>query len=618
MRLRLNISRDWWMELNGKNRIEWENIRMVPILHNRVEFALEVRKAFQEFKPDHVAVEYPDTLKEKIIDGVKRLPLLSVVHYEEKDGAFTYLLLEPTDGQIEAIRLGLSEHIPLHFIDRDTEGYPPDFTPMPDPYAITRIGHLVYCQARIRMARTHALSHEDTLREKTMAYHLQQLSKTGKRILFVGGLSHTRGILDMLDQPQTQVIGRRLRKGIGLAHLHRDSSREIMGEMPFLAAAYEGGRSGLEELDRLKINSQLIDIARKKHWKKSKEELSHGQVRILNRFARNYAFLTGNLVPSFYQLIVAARGAVDDNFAYEVWEKGGDYPWQTEEPGIPVLRLKGEDLFLDNKRIRFHRQLKTLRRRLVPVPVRKRKRERHPDEWRKDFKGFSICSYPPEDIAIEGYGHYLRKKALEIKTEENMRIEPFTCSILDGLDIRETIREWGSGTIYVRAERPLKGKVGSVVVIFDPDLPNRDGREDFPWCVTWLGEHNQESDMSFYSTPAGEVMDGPGISRCQYGGFMLTYPPLRVYDIWRDPFFGFARNKPEKLLMAALDYSLEKHVVYVAATPPSGWCRSMAARLGKKIIYLPIGTFSPVTLKKIRQFHVLDGHPVRRYARQYI
>ncbi len=606
------------MKLSGKTKIEWKNIRMVPILHNRMEFALEVRRAFEEFKPDHVAVEYPDTLKEKIIDGVKRLPLLSVVHYEEKDGAFTYLLLEPTDGQIEAIRLSLSARIPLHFIDRDTEGYPPDFAPMPDPYAITRIGHFTYCQACIKMARGHAPPPEDTLREKTMAYHLQELSKTGKRILFVGGLSHVRGILDMLDEPQTQVIGRRVRKGIGLAHLHRDSSREIMGEMPFLAAAYEGGRPGLDELDRLKINSQLIDIARKRHWKKDKEKLSHGQVRILNRFARNYAFLTGDLVPSFYQLIVAARGAVDDNFAYEVWERGSDYPWQTEEPGLQVLRLKGEDLFLDNKRIRFHRQLKTLRRRLVPVPVKKRKRERHPGEWRKDFKGFSICSYPPEDVAIEGYGHYLRKKALEIKTEENTRIEPFTCSILDGLDIRETIREWGSGTIYVREERPLKGKVGSVVVIFDPDFPDKDGGEDFPWCVTWLGEHNQESDMSFYSTPAGQVMDGPGISRCQYGGFMLTYPPLRVYDIWRDPFFGFARNKPEKLLMAALDYSLEKHVVYVAATPPSGWCQSMAARLGKKIIYLPIGTFSPVTLKKIKQFHVLDGHPVRRYARNYI
>ena len=608
------------MTLIRKNRIEWQNVRLVPILHNRMEFAIEVRRQFEEFRPDRVAVEYPDTLGDKILQGVKRLPLLSVVYYEDKDGAFTYLLLEPTDGQVEAVRMALSEGLPIHFIDRDTSGYPLDYSPMPDPYAVKKIGHFLYSQAYLKVSQTHTSFPEDTLREKTVAYHLQRLSRKGERILFVGGLSHLPGLQDLLDQPQTQVIGRRKREGVGLAHLHKESSQEILSEIPYLAAAYERARSsdGLDKMDRLKIISQLINIAAKNHWKKNKEELSRTQIRILHKFARNYALLTGYLVPNFYQLIVAARGAADDNFAYEVWEKGSEYPWQTEEPGLPILHLKGEDIFLDQKRIRFHRRLKTMRRRLVPMPVRKKKRERYPGEWRKEFKGFSICSYPPEDVVIEGYGHYLKKKAFEIKSEENSRIEPFMCSMMEGLDIRETIRGWGRGTIYVKAERPLKGKVGSVVVIFDADLAKEGSEENFPWCVTWLGEHAQESDMAFYSTPAGEIMDGPGISRCQYGGFMLTYPPMRVYDIWKDPFFDFARNKPERLLMAALDYCLEKHVVYMSATPPSGWCHSMAARLGKKIIYLPIGSFSPVTLKKIRQFHVLDGHPVRKYARHYI
>ena len=592
----------------------------MPILHNRMEFAIEVRRQFEEFRPDHVAVEYPDTLGDKILQGVKRLPLLSVVYYEDKDGAFTYLLLEPTDGQVEAVRMALSEGLPIHFIDRDTSGYPLDYSPMPDPYAVKTIGHFLYSQAYLKVSQTHTSFPEDTLREKTVAYHLQRLSRKGERILFVGGLSHLPGLQDLLDQPQTQVIGRRKREGVGLAHLHKESSQEILSEIPHLAAAYERARSnnGPDKMDRLKIISQLVNIAAKNHWKKNKEELSRTQIRILHKFARNYALLTGYLVPNFYQLIVAARGAADDNFAYEVWEKGSEYPWQTEEPGLPILHLKGEDIFLDQKRIRFHRRLKTMRRRLVPIPVRKKKRERYPGEWRKEFKGFSICSHPPEDVVIEGYGHYLKKKAFEIKSEENSRIEPFMCSMMEGLDIRETIRDWERGTIYVKAERPLKGKVGSVVVIFDADLAKEGSEENFPWCVTWLGEHAQESDMAFYSTPAGEIMDGPGISRCQYGGFMLTYPPMRVYDIWKDPFFDFARNKPERLLMAALDYCLEKHVVYMSATPPSGWCHSMAARLGKKIIYLPIGSFSPVTLKKIRQFHVLDGHPVRKYARHYI
>lgn len=606
--------------MTKSDRLQWEHVRFVPILHNRVEFALEVRRQFAEFCPDHVALEYPPTLKEKIIQGVQRLPLLSVTYYEETDGTFMYLLLEPTDGQVEAVRLALEKGIPVHFVDRDTEDYPIDRTPMPDPYAIAKIGHFLYCQAYIRTHRDSQATPEDMLREKTMAYHLQQLGRRGEKVLFVGGLAHLPGLLRQLDQPQTEVIGRRHRDGVGLAHLHEESSRELLTEMPYLAAGYERLRSegGPGPLDRMEINHEVLRIARENHWKNSKEELSRSQMRVLNRFARNYALLAGAIVPNFYQLVVAARGAADDNFAYELWDKGSEYPWQTEAPGMPVLQLSGEDLFLDQQRIRLHRRLKTFRRRLVPVPVRKKMREKTPGEWKKDFKGIHICSYPPEDVAIEGYGRYLQEKALEIKSEEHQRIVPFTSTMEDGLDIRQTVRDWAQGRIYVREIRPFRGKVGSVVLIFDPDLPEKGGTERFPWCVTWLGEHDQESDMSFYSTPSGEVMDGPGISRCQYGGFMLTYPPMRVYDIWKDPYFKDARNKPEKLLMAALDYSVEKHVVYVAPSPPSGWCMSMAARLGKKIIYLPIGTFSPVTLKKIRQFHVLDDHHVRRYARHFI
>jgi len=607
------------MKTDSRHSIEWNHIRLVPILHNRVEFAVEVRRQFEAFKPDQLAVEYPDTLRDKILQGVDRLPLLSVVYYQEEDGSLIYLPVEPTDGQVEALRLARSEGIPVHFIDRDAEGYPHDDTPMPDSYSVKKVGHYAYCRAYLSNAHP-SLSHEDILREKTMAYHLQRLNRKGGRVLFVGGLAHLPGLLENLDQPQTEVIGRRRREGVSLAHLHRDSSREILSEMPFLAATYERRRSEGEasQLDRLQTNRDLIETAKRSHWKENKEELSRNQIRVLNRFARNYAFLTSQLVPDFYQLVIAARGVADDNFAYELWEKGSEYPWQTERPGLPILQLTGEDLLLDQKRIRFHRRLKTMRRHLVPVPVRNRKRERYPGQWREGFSGFSICSYPPEDVVIEGYGRYLKKKAMQIKAEENSRVVPFVCSMLDGLDVRQTIREWPSGGIYVREERPLKGKVGSVVVIFDPDLSAEHDKEQFPWQVTWLGEHDQESDMAFYSTRAGEVMDGPGISRCQYGGFMLTYPPMRVYDVWKDSFFDMARNKPERLLMAALDYSLERHVVYVAASPPSGWCETLAARLGKQIIYLPIGTFSPVTLNKIRQFHVLDGHPVRRYAHRYL
>ena len=606
--------------METKKQFEWRNIRLVPILHNRVEFALEVRDQFTSFKPEILAVEYPPTIKEKVLEGVKRLPLLSVVYYEEDNHTFIYLPLEPTDGLVEAVRLALSKNLPIYFIDRDTEGYPLKRTPMPDPYSIKRIGYWKYCQSYLKVYPEGLPHRQDQLRERTMAYNLQQLEGKGKRVLFVGGLAHLPGLLDYLDTPQVPVIGRRKRGGVMLAHLHEDSSREIMTEMPFFAARYEKFRDNpaVPELDRLNAIDQLIEKSTKDYVKSSKEKVTVIQLRIFNKFVRNYAILSGYLTPDLYQILIAARGAVDDNFAYEVWDNATEYPWQTEAPGLPVLRIKGEDLFIDQKKIKFHRHFKSLRRRLVPIPVKKRLKERFPGEWKKAFKGYSICSYQPEDIVIEGFGNYCKKKALKKKSEENSRVVPFMSSMMDGIDIRETLRNSKEGIIYVREDIPFKGRVGSVVFIFDPDLPDTEGKEKFPWRITWLGENNQESDMAFYSTQAGEVVIGPGISRCQYGGFMLTFPPLRVYDIWKDSFFDIARNKPERLLLAALDYSLEQHVVYVASSPPSSLCGSFAARIGKKILYLPIGVFSSVTLKKIRQFHVLDGHPVRQYADRYI
>ena len=111
---------------------------------------------------------------------------------------------------------------------------------------------------------------------------------------------------------------------------------------------------------------------------------------------------------------------------------------------------------------------------------------------------------------------------------------------------------------------------------------------------------------------------GPGIGRAEYGGFLMTLPPRRMYDVWPDPDYEFAENKPERLLLAALDYSMQRYVVYVAAKPPRSIFRSIAARLNRRIIYIPIGALTPAKLKKIRVVHVLDGYERRDEAKDYI
>jgi len=160
----------------------------------------------------------------------------------------------------------------------------------------------------------------------------------------------------------------------------------------------------------------------------------------------------------------------------------------------------------------------------------------------------------------------------------------------------------------------VKGEVGAVIVAFDPE--DRDDR--FPHRMTWQGEHDQESDMALYSTVPDQQVVGPGIARCEYGGFLLTWPPGRMYLVWEDPEFATALTPGERLLMAGIDYAMDRMVVYVAPSPPRAFLRQYAARRDRRIVHVPIGTLSPPTLKRIRFFHMLDGRQVRSYAREFI
>jgi len=595
----------------------WRNIRLFPSVQNVLEFAIELRRQYHSFKPSAIAVEYPNTLKDWILKGVERLPYISVVSYEELDGIEVFLLIEPSDAMIEAIRLAIADQIPIHFVDRDTDSYPYDYSILPDPYCISRIGYYEYCWLYLQLTRYMRSSQEDILKERHIAQQLQRLSKEYDKVLFVGGLYNFQGLLSELNQPQAPVIAKTKRSGVYIAELHPESFQEILTECPYLVKTYEMAREtdDVEELDRAKIFQALLDESVSRYKESFKEEITSQEWDVFKRFLRNYSLVSGRFVPSLYQLVVAVRACVNEDLAYEVWQTGTTYPWHYEGSDLPVLRLEAEDLFLDLKKIRLKRRIQDRRRRIFPLRVRNKKEEM---KWRREFVGNNICSYPPEDLVIEGYGKYLMKKAVEIKTLENQLIEPFVSSTKDGIDVRETIRNWLNGKIYVKEEGRLQGQVGSLVVIFDPDPPDAMGLEQFPWKMTWHGEHSQESDMAFYSTPAGLDMVGPGISRCVYGGFMMTYPPMRVMDIWQDPYFDGAKDKTERLLLAAIDYSMEKHIVYVAPKPPSQLCQKVAEVLGKSIIYLPLGAISKATLRKIRYFHVLDGYPVRRYAKDYI
>ena len=110
---------------------------------------------------------------------------------------------------------------------------------------------------------------------------------------------------------------------------------------------------------------------------------------------------------------------------------------------------------------------------------------------------------------------------------------------------------------------------------------------------------------------------GPGIARSTYGG-QIFFRTGQVPDLWSDPLLDEARDDAERLLFGAVRFSPEHFVAYLAASAPSPRMKEYARLHGKKIIFLPLSSFSRSTLQKLRRFHVLNGKPVRSYARQFI
>ncbi|MFQ5718985.1 MAG: hypothetical protein ACE5IK_05510 [Acidobacteriota bacterium] len=606
-------------------------LRVVPLLHGRFEFAVEVRRVFAEHRPTHVAVELPGGLSAAYQEAVSRLPLLSVLRIEmERPAAGSdaetgplYALIEPTDGIVEAVRLAIDHDLPVSCVDRNAARVTPVRRSFPDPHAIESIGLAAYagpCLTTVPVHSSHAAD-DTTLRERTMAHHLSRLLAVPRaRVLFVCGLSHVRGVLDRLDQEPAVPFGRRPRLRVAVFHLHPDSTREVLGEMPYIAARYESWRQEQTgtaagsswPLPRQNLHTDLIRDARAA-LRREGEEVSPAAVATLFRYARNCSLLERALAPDFYTLVLAARGIADDSFAWHVWNTGATYEPSASADNRAALRITLEDLDRAGRQVRFERPLRRRRRplRLVrPRPV-----ERRPGAWKEQWDGQGPCSFPPEDIVIEGYGRFLAHKAKGILAADQSRSEPFTTSLLDGIDFRETIRNLAhDGRIWVHQRIPVKGDVGAVVLLFDPD----DAAGRYVHRMTWQGEHDQESDMALYSTPPGEQIVGPGVARCEYGGLLLTWPPGRMYLVWEDPEFAVARTPGEHLLLAGLDYASERLVVHVAPSPPRSFARQYAANRGRRIVHVPIGQLSPPALARIRTFHMLDGKQVRAYARDYV
>jgi hypothetical protein len=646
-------------------------IRIIPVLHERVDLAGAARRALEALDPAVVAVELPTTLADASSTAVSRLPKISVVISEEAGEDALVWVVAPGDPLVEAMRWAADHDRKVVLIDPDVRYRSRRHDHLPDPHALHEVGTARYLDLIRRLADELPLDDGDRLREQGMAFNLHRtLAEEGESIVAFVGAAHAARVAGHLAGPTAPPLARQSRSRVSIRHLHPDSLTAVLPDPPLAHAAWEllrrghvppesdifatvaprieatygpltvisGGRDdsqasrrqrvaeyaahhghclgagGPPVIDRAALAAAVWRIGAASHREQTRTETARWQRRLFFDFAHRYARVQGRLLPGLYEMVVASRGVGDDNLAWEVFDAARSYPWQEETAELETARVDGDTLDLGTRSVRFRRRFFRVKQRPVAVPVRRHPSPEDPSDWIRAFSGEGICSYPPEDVVVEDWGRHLKKRALSVLSAESSHSEPFSTSMLDGIDLRETLLRHHEGRIWVRERGREPASAGSVVMIFDEDP----GSSAYPYLMSWLGEHDQESDMALYATdPLAQVV-GPGIMRATYGGFMLTYPPGRLYDVWHDPDYRSARNKPEVLLMAAVDYSVDPTVIHVGRHPPSSAIREYASRRGKRIVHLPLGSLSPSSVAKVRVVHILAGRDKREIAKDYI
>lgn len=609
---------------------------ILPVIHGSAESALVVRKWMLEHNPDCLAVPLPPSFGPIVEQAITWLPTPSIVFqqphptWEEKEWSsedesesqeeqpWSYVPIDPCQPVIMAIRTALGEHIPVRYIDRETAVYHAEEAVMPDPFALKKVSLERFATAVL--PNIQRPSHPQTEQAiQMMAHRIKQLEKRFRRIVVLCSVSYWPWIREAYHEPVESLPEDETVYDPQVLGVDPNTLLFLFGELPFITALYEQARQELDDDEALSIDGmkQLLLAARTSYY----EEFGNRSRKITPlllsqclKYMRNLSLMDRRLTPDLYTIATAVRGVVGDQYTIHVVETANRYDRETP------LGLQQVQLGIDQARFPDQTQVPIVSR-LPGPPVYWRKLELHrrPERWQSQewltrWNPMRQCSWPPEDEAIENFRSRVFDRARSIMGADLVRSEKFSTSFKDGIDIRETLRHWYDGDIYVKVMPPSVGTLDASIMLFDSPADPR----DYPWRATWYAEHQEESTLAFYATHFASEILGPGVAAATYGGAIFLYPPRPIPDIWTDEDLQFCETLEERLVAAACLHAQARQVALASWLPPGmGW-RRLAKRFGKSLVHVPLSHFSSEKVQQLRTFHVLNGQEVRSYAAHFI
>lgn len=618
-----------------------DRITCLPIIHGSGDFAIEVRRMMLSERFDCLAIPLPPSFQNDVERAIQFLPSVSLVlQHESPPIAFqewtgderdddgpgsedapqvaSYVPVDPCQGVIAGLRIAIDERMPREFIDLETAQFESYFGVLPDPYALKHVSPEKFATAVLAsIPRVQEGQPRD--RVTHMAVRLRQLERRHKRILFICSLLDWPWVRDAyVDQIECEAAD----DDVEPTSIFAADPQTLLfglGELPYITGLYELARAELGEDENLSIDGvkAMLLAARDRYQAdlgKRARKITPKLLRLFLQYVRNLTLMERRLTPTLYSLIVAAKQIAGDQFAIALAEAAREYPFDGRIPfpeielGVNRGRLPDGDMV--NLKNRLPGQAVEWRTcKLKPQPPKPKQ-----NDWLMRWNPHRQCSWPPEDIAVEKFRTHVKDTALSLLGTDLARSEKFSTSLKDGLDIRETLRNWHTGNLYVKVLPPTRGTLDCVVMIFDSPADPR----DYPWRVTWHAEHHDESTLALFATNYLENLVGPGIGQATYGGAMFLFPPRPISDIWSNPRFDFTDTLEERMIAAACYHSQERHVALLSNGPPGLAWRNLAKHFGKKLIHVPLSKFSQEMIQQLRVFHVLNGQNVRSFAADFI
>lgn len=597
-----------------------------PILHGSAACTMAFRRHLQDHRYTNILLPWPASLQNPLREICAELSAVHALVLETPTET-AYLPADPCDPFIECIRQSLADtRTRLEFIAPDRIPTARDANGLPDPWVLDGLDMTSWLLAHIPFLAERPPAETPSWYAQVAKAALG-FAQQGPTLLIchLGDYHALQEAWRMLANPATAHIGTDIDEDpatdapmrIHAFPVHEKHLAFALQEIPFYAAYCERNRMdpfALLPTGAELLKSLLVAVRDQLEADGTEMRIPVGKLSTCLRYLQRLVRQNGTLSPALYPLAVATKGVLGDTFASRLLRYAQSYPFQSI--GGNTLRIGPETLrrpwdgspvvarnILRDRTLQWKRL--TLRREPDWQEIKRYQRSWQPGE---------ACSHVPEDIKLERFNEEARRQAMRLRFGKRCQSEPFTASLQDGIDLRETLRNWHEKRLYVRNEPPRRGRMDTVVCIFDTTHDER-----YPLCCTWYAEHDQESTLSFYGTDPTHHLVGPGIGRGYYGGFSLVFPPIHFPDLFHSALpIPKGLRLHEHLTYGTLLFSQEPLVAYVAQDPPGLRLQELARRLGKTLVHVPLREAVGAGIDRLRTYHMLNGKEIRSIARRFI